>query len=377
MLHSDDLQILDNALEKSESFSWSGATSYSEHLSFAAIESLLFALNPFPAETVKVVRTPEPAVDLVGGTVEDAIQAFAKGHSLILQSLQRRWTVAADIAGAIGRYLSVEARVNVYLTPPNACGFRKHYDDHDVLILQGEGKKEWNIFPPIPVLPVERTLLSQLQRGVLGFRLSDEVINLTDDKPTKCRVLHKNSFLYLPRGTPHQGLAGQKGSLHLSIALISPTYAEIMSLASLRRGSDAPVMRKLWRAGKSSLTFEEWIPSINDLNSIEAVLEIARQGSRRPLPGRALESICAINELNELSILQRRYNIQPWLGLFNDQTIFVFADKTLKVPGELMETFSFLSETSRFSVKELPLPGDIARVEFAGDLIQLGLVELG
>ena len=122
-------------------------------------------------------------------------------------------------------------QANAYLTPPGAQGFRVHYDTHDVLVLQVEGEKAWRVWPgqPLPH-PTRRT---PWQR------------EMTPEGEPAGLTLRPGEVLYLPRGTLHDA-RGQAGaaSLHLTIGLLEPSWADAMRLLLDRLEATRPELRE-------------------------------------------------------------------------------------------------------------------------------------
>lgn len=99
---------------------------------------------------------------------------------------------------------------NAYLTPSDARGFDHHWDTHDVLVLQLEGRKHWQVHgAPIPFAAPEQ---------VCGPHraLIDEAVR---HPPIIDTVLEPGDLLYLPRGQIHAARAAGACSLHLTLGL--------------------------------------------------------------------------------------------------------------------------------------------------------------
>ena len=84
----------------------------------------------------------ERMIDADGAPAIDPMLArFARGATLVLDHVDRRLAAV----GRLCRRLTVEtgamAHANLYVTPPRGQGFRAHYDNADVLILQLHGAK--------------------------------------------------------------------------------------------------------------------------------------------------------------------------------------------------------------------------------------------
>jgi ribosomal protein L16 Arg81 hydroxylase len=126
------------------------------------------------------------------------------------------------------------------LTPASAQGFRVHYDTHDVLVLQVEGRKQWRVWPHQP-LP-HPTRHTPWQRDMVP---EGEPVEFT---------LGAGDALYLPRGVLHDARTQEADghSLHLTIGLMEPCWAEAMRQALEMAEREDAAMREAfpsWRLG--------------------------------------------------------------------------------------------------------------------------------
>lgn len=353
-------------------------TDFLDRFTFADVENYLFTISPFPQNTVKFVRFPDPASDMVGMTYSDAMNMFARGDTLILNALHLRLPSIAYLAGELGRALDCEIRVNAYITPPDSAGFAKHYDHHDVLILQTSGKKEWRIYQRVETTPVETTFMSSHQKAAFSS-LSlhrDDVPDQYSETTSLGRASHtliQNDCLFLPRGTPHAGQSLDMPSIHLSVSPIIPTAAETISLAVLRNELTSELGRELYNKKKYDISELECYRE--QLQDIDALLEIDRQRMRKPLPGEYLNSLVLLDKINVKTKVEWRPNLIPWIGSLNGREILSFHDQVVDVVKDLAPAFKFVANTPRFLVKELPLPDDDQRASFVKELIKLGLLQ--
>lgn len=74
---------------------------------------------------------------------EKAISRFHEGYTVRILAVQHHWTHVADMCHELQNCMGSEFGANLYLTPPNARGSKPHLDDHDVLVIQLEGRKTW------------------------------------------------------------------------------------------------------------------------------------------------------------------------------------------------------------------------------------------
>ena len=97
-----------------------------------------------PSEYTKTIRMggqwiPDVAsLDRIG-------DQLALGATLVVQSLERVHPPIREFAHALQSEISHPVQANAYLSPPNASGLARHADTHDVIVIQLEGAKSWDI----------------------------------------------------------------------------------------------------------------------------------------------------------------------------------------------------------------------------------------
>jgi hypothetical protein len=119
----------------------------------------------------------------------------------------------------------------MYLTPRGAQGFPIHYDNHDVIIVQCEGRKRWRLYDAPKPLPMR------------GERFEAAV---TKPGPKSAEfVMEPGDALYVPRGLMHDALAeGDELSLHVTIGFHAVRWSEVLLEAIARAAVDDIELRK-------------------------------------------------------------------------------------------------------------------------------------
>ncbi|NKE44894.1 hypothetical protein HB662_08895 [Roseomonas frigidaquae] len=155
---------------------------------------------------------------------------FDAGATLVISQFNQMHAPLARFCRGLEQVYLHAVQANIYLTPPGAQGFRRHYDTHDVLVLQVEGEKAWRIWPgqPFPN-PTRRTPWPG------GIEPLAEAVNIT---------LRPGDALYVPRGVLHDA-ATQDGepSLHVTIGFMEPSFAEVLRLAVDLLEESEPALR--------------------------------------------------------------------------------------------------------------------------------------
>lgn len=140
---------------------------------------------------------------------------YQLGATIILNQLHTRLGKLGAFCRALEHELSAHVQTNIYLTPPNAQGFRTHYDNHDVFVVQVAGEKTWRLY---------QTPIETPYRGE-GFQPgSVETGELAEEF-----VLKAGDCAYVPRGLMHDAsTSGDAPSLHITAGIISRTWADLM-----------------------------------------------------------------------------------------------------------------------------------------------------
>jgi len=143
------------------------------------------------------------------------LRRFANGETLILNELHRSWHPVTAFCDAVALGLGHKVQCNAYITPPRSVGFGRHYDTHDVFVLQISGEKRWKIWKPA----IEKPLPDQ--RFITMFGSAEQIPHtelLLDI------VLQPGDVLYLPRGFTHSPSSLDTTSIHLTIGILSTTW---------------------------------------------------------------------------------------------------------------------------------------------------------
>jgi hypothetical protein len=145
---------------------------------------------------------------------------FAAGATLVLQSLHRSHPPLIGFCSALADQLGHPTQCNAYVTPPGSQGFAAHHDTHDVFVLQVDGRKRWNIYPPVHPLPLA---------DESGVGRDDEGRLLPDDATPLLSVqLESGDALYLPRGYVHAAETADERSIHLTVGILVHRWHDIL-----------------------------------------------------------------------------------------------------------------------------------------------------
>ena len=193
---------------------------FGELLSVADLDEVLgrFGLR-HPA--IKLVRAgdPVPASEYVwrDRMVDPARVAalFAEGATIVFGGLHDHHEPTRRLCSAVSKQVSARTQTNIYLTPPGSQGFRPHWDTHDVFVLQVEGSKRWRIYAGGPELPLK------------GHKFDPKIHEAGD---VECEfTLCRGEALYVPRGQMHAASTTEETSVHITLGVMSYTWADLMT----------------------------------------------------------------------------------------------------------------------------------------------------
>jgi hypothetical protein len=168
-------------------------------------------------------RAPRPVTRDLTGDLADlhAIRdQMARGSTLILEQLHRTCRPVASFCRRLSYELCRPVWATAYLTPANAQGFGLHYDTHGVFVLQIEGRKTWELYPPILPFPLDKQrwredALSPEARGNLTLHARYE--------------LAPGDVLWIPRGWLHEVFTTGHASLHVSLSVPEVSRYEVVT----------------------------------------------------------------------------------------------------------------------------------------------------
>lgn len=168
---------------------------------------------------------------------------YRRGATIILNQAHQFDPALARLCRGLEHVFSSHVQTNIYLTPPNAQGFRTHYDNHDVLVIQVEGEKAWRLYD-MPIEAPYRGEAFEQGRYETGPLRQEFVL-----KPGDCA--------YVPRGLMHDAqTSGDAPSLHITVGLITRTWADLMLEAVSEVALRSPDLRRSLPPGFAQGNFD-------------------------------------------------------------------------------------------------------------------------
>lgn len=152
---------------------------------------------------------------LHGPFPESQFAELPKTHwSLLVQRLERH---VPDAASILEHFLFIPAwRIDdlmISFAPPHGS-VGAHIDQYDVFLLQGSGRREWQI--------------NDRDYSEEDFMPDMDLKILSEFEPTESWVLEPGDMLYLPPGIAHHGIA-QDNCMTLSIGFRAPSRLDLLS----------------------------------------------------------------------------------------------------------------------------------------------------
>lgn len=158
--------------------------------------------------------------------VPERLLALARGGSTIaLDNADQLHPPLDELAFNLEKQVDATVFVNLYASWGPQSGFDRHWDDHDVIVLQVDGTKDWKIWSPTRAWPLYRDLEEAPPPE------GDPVLELT---------VEPGDVLHVPRGWWHVARASRRPSLHVTLGFVIPTLADLAQwLTDRLRSEDA------------------------------------------------------------------------------------------------------------------------------------------
>ena len=134
-------------------------------------------------------------------------QCLMEGYSVIITHMEPHIAPLAALCADIKSRLREDVYAGLIVTSGKDGAFKLHYDFEDLIIVQAEGTKRWQIYGPAVSNPV---------RGMPRP-------TPPDSPPIFDEVLQTGDILFVPAGNWHHCEAGPGRSVHFSVFMLPPT----------------------------------------------------------------------------------------------------------------------------------------------------------
>ena len=186
---------------------------YAELMGWEAVKRLIQRGGYPRRDYFRVLRESEQAATerwLIDGRIDlgRLEECLADGFSLIITHIEENVPFLGTLCQSISARLLETAYVGVIVSTCTEGALRLHYDFEDLIILQVDGRKRWQIFGPPVSNPV---------RGMVKPSPPQAAAAIFDE------VLEPGDFLFVPAGHWHHCQTMSGRSIHLGIFFIPPT----------------------------------------------------------------------------------------------------------------------------------------------------------
>ena len=220
---------------------------YADLFSEADLEETLFAASHVN-RAVEELTEGENARATQGHA--GALNAFHAGRSLRITGIHLFSRKLAKLSRDLEQLFSTPVNINLYLSPASGKkALSRHFDTHDVFVMQLFGRKGWRLYGPPVASPLEflPLLARESLREMKQYRLKTET-RIREDVPSQLAeefVLDPGDFLYLPRGFWHEAETEPGGiSCHATVGILPTTYSDLLTLALAKAATSEPKLRE-------------------------------------------------------------------------------------------------------------------------------------
>ncbi len=200
--------------------------------------------------------------------VNKALALMDEGATLVLNQAHTRVFGLAKLCRNVNATLGCDSQVNVYVSPPNAQGFPCHWDNHDVFVVQIEGKKEWEFYEGGPKLPDSSYKFDP------HLHKPGDLIERT--------VLSEGDVCFVPRGVMHRVKTfDDTGSIHLTLGLFWPSVGDVLKYHIDRQFERYPAMRRAVRSADHVAEIQEMMAVLAKSDLPGSIWSLLRQRKAR------------------------------------------------------------------------------------------------
>ena len=200
-------------------------------------------------------------VETLGGAVRRADPAkldvfLQMGASLVAGAVHEISPELRAIAVCLSEQLGGRAEANAYCSFKGIQAFTSHFDVSEVIAIQCEGEKVWNLYENRANAPIE----------ALRGANAQAVIDASKGRVAMQVRMRPGDLLYIPRGFCHDALATSGASLHVTFS-VTPLDGRAL-------------FRMLEEEAILDPAFREYLPDARGSNEREVAERLAALGER-------------------------------------------------------------------------------------------------
>ena len=292
-------------------------------------------------------------------------ELFRQGATIVLQGMHRFWQPLAEFCRELDLSLGHPTQVNAYITPPGSRGLAVHRDAHDVFVLQSFGRKHWEVWEP-------------------GMSAEEATGGA---EPVLSVELQPGESMYIPQDTPHAARTQGTVSGHLTVGILTTTWATVLREVLARVESEGPFRERLPAAyhrdpeGLASAVadrLEELERWLGKLDAAEVADERIRRflTSRPPVLTGSLAGLLDLDAITDRTEVRRRPRSVCELQTRGDRLIVLLGDRELRMPASLEPAMRTVAAADRLRPEDLGPELDAeSRVVLVRRLVREGLLE--
>lgn len=328
--------------------------------------------------------------------------AYGQGATIRVNAAQQFWKPLRLLCRQLEQVFSFPVRANLYASPAGAHRSRRHYDKHDVLVLQLAGRKNWRIYNPIvplplahmPALPFEergRELKHHRGGPKKGrARIGDE----ESGTPLLEHTARAGDTLYLPRGFVHEAwTTDEEPSLHVTLGIHVLTWMHLLAVALGQTANRDERFRRALPVGFANETADHAAALKAHLDELLQAFSAQADAARAleetawsflvstqavgdgSLAGDASPDADAARDINPQSLLRRRRGLICRLVFEGDNVGLASAQRTLWMPKNFADALRFVAHNAELRPAQIPAQmSDKSRLAFARRLIADGFL---
>lgn len=300
-------------------------------------------------------------------------QHFASGSTIAISHLHECMPELAALCRAAERTFSGHFQTNIYLSPPNAQGFKTHFDSHDVFVLQVAGSKLWTLNDTLIELPLHGQAF--------------EPDNHIPGPASRELTLRAGDLFYCPRGLFHAARSNDEVSLHITLGLIGKTWADAMAEAVSEACLASPAFRanlpigfadEAFNREAARRTFHALVDKFAAETKLDPILDRLVEDfvkSRRPDFAGGLKELHVAPEITAGSRALAKPHIVYLLREEGEQLSIFFGSTQITLPSFTAEAVRHALRGAPFTVRELSGQLDEAgKIVLVKRLIKEGLL---
>jgi ribosomal protein L16 Arg81 hydroxylase len=305
--------------------------------------------------------------------VAKVYQLFGEGSTITLAFLDNVIPTLTSFCRGLEKEFSCPLQTNAYLTPPGAKGAKHHYDTHDVFVLQVANSKQWTTYGT----PVELPLRGQDFDSSVHER----------GAPTLSFELDAGDLAYIPRGVVHDARSGENVSLHITVGVLSYTWADLLLELAADVSLSDPAFRKSLPPGfareefdrkKAGEAFRNLLQRLSAKAQFEEILDRFVDefiSTSPPLLRGQMAQMASVDRLTIDSVVGARPNAISRIRTNRDSISIDCYGRKITLPISSAEGVRFALNSPKFVVQQLP--GDLddkSKLALLRRLIREGLV---